>query len=98
MASVPQATPQHDVLLRYTNGAVFLHWLMALLVLAQVGLGFTFSLLPRGPLHTDLFLWHKTVGALILLLAIVRLVWRLSHRRPRSGTTALSICCSSCCR
>jgi cytochrome b561 len=82
MASVPQATPQHDVLLRYTNGAIFLHWLMALLVLTQVGLGFTFGLLPRGPLHTDLFLWHKTVGALILLLAIVRLVWRLGHRPP----------------
>jgi len=82
MASVPETSAQHDVLLRYSNGAIFLHWLMALLVLIQVGLGFTFSFLPRGPLHTDLFLWHKTLGAAILLLAIVRLIWRLSHRPP----------------
>ena len=82
MASVPQVAPQHDVLLRYTNGAIVLHWLMALLVLTQVGLGFIFGYLPRGPLHTDLFLWHKTVGALLLLLAIVRLVWRIAHKPP----------------
>jgi cytochrome b561 len=83
MASVSQATPQHDVVLRYTNGAIFLHWLTAALVLIQVAIGFTFHLLlPRGPLQSDLFLWHKTLGATILLLAIVRLIWRLTHKPP----------------
>lgn len=82
MASVPETTPQHDALLRYTNGAIVLHWLMAALVLIQIALGFAFGFLPRGPLHTDLFLWHKTLGATILLLAVVRLLWRLSHKPP----------------
>jgi cytochrome b561 len=83
MASVSQATPQHDVVLRYTNGAIFLHWLTAALVLIQVAIGFTFHLLlPRGPLRSDLFLRHKTLGATILLLAIVRLIWRLTHKPP----------------
>lgn len=83
MASVADATPQHDLVLRYTNGAIFLHWLTAALVLIQVAIGFTFHLLlPRGPLRTDLFLWHKTLGATILLLAIVRLIWRLTHKPP----------------
>jgi cytochrome b561 len=82
MATVPQAAPQQDVLLRYTNGAIVLHWLMALLVLAQLAIGVTFKNLPRGPLHSELFLWHKTLGATILLLAIVRLAWRLIHKPP----------------
>jgi cytochrome b561 len=83
MASVTDAAPQHDVVLRYTNGAIFLHWVTAALVLIQVAIGFTFHLLlPRGPLRTDLFLWHKTLGATILLLAIVRLIWRLTHKPP----------------
>lgn len=82
MATVPEATPQHDVVLRYTNGAILLHWLMAALVLVQVWIGFTFHAMPRGPERSDLFLWHKTVGATILLLAILRLIWRLTHRPP----------------
>lgn len=82
MATVPEATPQHDVVLRYTNGAILLHWLMAALVLLQVWIGFTFHAMPRGPERADLFLWHKTVGATILLLAILRLIWRLTHKPP----------------
>ena len=83
MASVTGATPQHETVLRYTNGAILLHWLTAALVLVQVAIGFTFHLLlPRGPLRADLFLWHKSLGALILLLAIVRLVWRVMHKPP----------------
>ena len=83
MASVSKATPQHDVVLRYTNGAIFLHWLTAAFVLVQLGVGLTFhQLLPRGPLRSDLFVWHKTLGAVILLLAIVRLIWRLTHKPP----------------
>ncbi len=82
MATASQATPQYDVLLRYTNGAILLHWLTALLVLAQVVIGVLFKNLPRGPLHSELFLWHKTLGATILLLAIVRLIWRLTHTPP----------------
>jgi cytochrome b561 len=82
MATVPDATPQHDVLLRYTNGAILLHWLMAALVVVQVWIGFTFHNMPRGPERADMFLWHKTVGATILVLAIVRLIWRLMHKPP----------------
>ena len=50
-----------------TNGAILLHWLMAALVLVQVWIGFTFHAMPRGPERSDLFLWHKTVGATILV-------------------------------
>lgn len=82
MTSVPAATPQPDTILRYNNGAVFLHWLTALLVIVQVVVGFTFVSLPRGSAQGELFTWHKTIGATILVLAILRLIWRLMHKPP----------------
>ena len=81
-ATVPEATPQHDVVLRYNNVAVAIHWLTVALILAQIWLGFTFNYMERGPARADLFVWHKTVGATILTLALIRLAWRLSHKPP----------------
>jgi cytochrome b561 len=82
MATVPDAAPQPDLILRYNNGAVVLHWLTALIVVIQVIVGFTFHLMPRGPVRAEWFAWHKTIGATILVLAIVRLAWRLAHKPP----------------
>ncbi|RHW18164.1 cytochrome b [Sphingomonas gilva] len=82
MATVPEAEPQPDVLLRYNNVAIALHWITALVVIAQVYIGFTFHGMERGPERGQWFEWHKTIGALILLLAILRLVWRLMHKPP----------------
>ncbi|GAA4821278.1 hypothetical protein GCM10023232_18140 [Sphingosinicella ginsenosidimutans] len=82
MLTVPDVRPQRDEILRYGNGAVVLHWVTAALVIAQVIVGFTFKLLPRGPAHGEWFAWHKTLGATILLLALVRLAWRLAHKPP----------------
>lgn len=82
MTTVPEATPQSDALLRYTNGAVALHWIMAALVLLQVYVGFTFHEMGRGPARSEWFTWHKTIGATILVLALIRLAWRLAHKPP----------------
>jgi len=82
MSTVPDALPQPDRILRYNNGAVFLHWLTALIVVVQVIVGFTFHLMPRGPAQGEWFTWHKTIGATILILAIIRLAWRLMHKPP----------------
>ena len=72
MASVPDAVPQQR-LQRYNNGAVLLHWLTALVVVAQVVVGFVFAAMERGPARGELFTVHKTIGATILVLALIRL-------------------------
>lgn len=82
MVTVPQATDQRGMLLRYNNGAILIHWLTVLLVLAQLYIGFTFADMPRGPARGELFVWHKTVGATILVLSLIRLAWRLTHKPP----------------
>lgn len=80
-ASVPDAVEQHP-LRRYVNAAVAIHWITAALVLTQLWLGFAFADLPRGPQRIELLTWHKTVGATILLLAVVRLAVRLANPPP----------------
>jgi cytochrome b561 len=67
---------------RYSTGAAILHWLMAAIILVQIGVGFAFAWMERGPARSDVFLWHKTLGATILVLALIRLGWRLTHRPP----------------
>ena len=81
MSTVPEATDQQR-LVRYSNVAVTLHWLTAALVVAQVVIGFTFASMDRGPERMDVFTWHKTVGATILVLALIRLAYRLMNPPP----------------
>lgn len=60
-----------------------LHWLTALLILIQIPLGFYAEELKFSPLKLDLFVWHKSIGMLILLLAIERLLWRITGTIPK---------------
>jgi cytochrome b561 len=58
------------------------HWLIAFLVFAQIVLGWEAVHWPLTPTKIDLFVWHKSLGMLILVLVVLRLLWRLGHPRP----------------
>jgi len=61
----------------YSFVARFLHWTMALLVLAMLVLGFV--MVQDGiakPIRGLLFMLHKNTGVLILALVVIRFVWR----------------------
>ena len=82
MATVPEGVPQ-DPIRRYSNPAVAFHWITVALVLTQVTLGFAFAeFMAKGPARSEVFAWHKTIGALILILAIIRLAYRLKNPPP----------------
>jgi cytochrome b561 len=66
----------------YTRTAIALHWLIALVILIAIGLGFYMTNLSLSPFKLKLFSWHKWLGVTIFLLASVRLVWRLTHPAP----------------
>jgi cytochrome b561 len=59
-----------------------LHWTVAALVVAQVPLGLAAANWRLSPTKLDLFVWHKSLGMLILVLMAARLVWRLSGVAP----------------
>jgi cytochrome b561 len=68
---------------RYTATAIFLHWLIALLLLGQFAFGLVLSDIPRGtPDRTIYVNLHKSSGIVIGLLVIARIAWRLAHRPP----------------
>jgi cytochrome b561 len=67
---------------RYKAIAVAIHWLSAALILSQIVIGLKFADMPKGSEKMDVFSWHKTVGVLILLLAVARLAVRLINPPP----------------
>lgn len=67
---------------RYRGPAILAHWLMAALILALLPLGFYMQGLPLSPAKLQLYAWHKWAGMTVLLLAVLRLAWRLTHRPP----------------
>lgn len=81
MTSVPD-TAQQGRVLRYSNTAVTMHWITVILVLAQAYFGFTFALSEPGPTRDAIFIWHKTTGVVILLMALARLAYRLKNPPP----------------
>ena len=69
---------------RYSWGAMLLHWVIAILVIANWRIAESAENLPdteRGAVMG----WHFAFGMLILLLTVARIVWRLTHKRPPLG-------------
>ncbi len=81
MSSATDTAPQNAVL-RYSNTAVALHWITVVLVLLQAYLGFTFGLSEPSPARDEIFIWHKSVGVVILIAALVRLAYRWKNPPP----------------
>ena len=59
-----------------------LHWLMALLIFAALGLGVWATQLPRGDLRSEVLFVHKSFGVAVLALIVVRVLARLILGTP----------------
>jgi cytochrome b561 len=66
----------------YTVTARVLHWLIAALVLLMIPLGFAAVNEWGGPLAPVLYNLHKSIGAVLLPLVLLRLIWRVGHPPP----------------
>jgi cytochrome b561 len=67
----------------YGPVAQALHWLVAALAIAVVLLGWSMLGAPRESGSRDLLLLlHRSIGLLILLMMLVRLLWRRLHPPP----------------
>src|ERR1035437_2703685 len=68
---------------RYDRIARVLHWLVALLLLAQCAFGYWLGEVPRNTPERGYFInLHKSTGLLIGLLILWRIYWRLKQRAP----------------
>lgn len=71
---------------RYSRVAMALHWLLALALIAMFGVGLYMADLPFSPQRLKLYNWHKWAGVCILMLSVLRLIWRLTHTPPALST------------
>ena len=76
--------PLSDGTPRYTRTAIALHWLVAVLVVAQIAWGWWMQEIPKQPVgpRVDAFNFHKSLGMTIFALMVLRLGWRLGHPAP----------------
>jgi cytochrome b561 len=63
----------------YTVAARALHWLVAALVLLMIPLGIVIANEWGGPVQTPLYNLHKSIGAVLLPVIAVRLIYRWTH-------------------
>ena len=73
-----QSTPP-----RYSAVAQGFHWLIAALIVVQFTLAWSADDLPLGARKLALLARHKSFGMTILMLAMLRLLWRLFNRPPQ---------------
>jgi cytochrome b561 len=63
----------------YGPTAKIFHWLIFLLLAAQYAVGSIMPHIGRKTLDEGWVHWHLLVGAVILLVIVLRFVWRLAH-------------------
>jgi cytochrome b561 len=66
---------------RYSRGAMWFHWIIAALIIANLCLGFFHEGFGREAGRSMIF-FHKSTGVTILALSVARLSWRLGHKPP----------------
>jgi cytochrome b561 len=71
----------------YGVGARFFHWATVLVLAGQYGIGWTMPDVHRDTHPVGIIAWHLGVGTAVLLLVIVRLLWRGTHSAPPEPTT-----------
>jgi cytochrome b561 len=67
---------------RYTWQAMLLHWLLAVIVIGMLCLGFLLDDMPRGATKDFYVDLHRSFGVLALMLVLLRIVWRARHTPP----------------
>jgi cytochrome b561 len=66
---------------RYSTGAIWFHWIIAALVIVNLTIGIFHESLLKG-VHGAMPL-HKSIGLTVLVLTVLRIVWRLMHPVPQ---------------
>ena len=66
----------------YSRQAIALHWLIALIIFASFPVGLYMVDLPVSPAKLKIYSYHKWAGVTVLILALVRVMWRATHAVP----------------
>lgn len=67
---------------RFGSIAIFFHWVMAILILGMIGFGWYIANVADKTQRMTFIGWHKEFGVLVLMLALLRLIWRMVNVTP----------------
>ncbi|KAF3997477.1 cytochrome b [Glaciimonas immobilis] len=74
----------------YSAPAKIFHWLIVLLLIVQYTIGWLMPDVGRDTQPIGLISWHLSIGSLIVLVVVARLLWRWTHPAPAAlKTTSL---------
>jgi len=72
---------------KYNNIAIILHWLIAIIIILQLGCGLWMTNAIKNEetrkIAYEFYKYHKSFGLLILILSLIRLIWRFYHKPPQ---------------
>jgi cytochrome b561 len=75
--------PYNDASDQYGLIAKGLHWLIALLIIALVGIGWWMvGLSYYDPWYHDALNWHKSLGIIVLLIVTFKIIWSFIEKAP----------------
>jgi cytochrome b561 len=80
LSSAPSGNAKTDA--AWSASIRLFHWLVAALIFIQFALGWLAVGWALSPTKINLFVWHKSVGMLILALVVARLLNRLARLTP----------------
>lgn len=68
---------------RYHRTAIALHWVMAVAFILMLGSGLTLEYAElQQQFKFQLFQWHKSLGVLLIVAVVARIIVRLLHKPP----------------
>lgn len=81
-----------DDLTRYDAFSIALHWITAILVLAQFLLAHTWGFASK-PVRHGMIVTHMSLGMLLAAVIVVRIIWRVlpGHQMPAASSGPLEI-------
>jgi len=66
----------------YGTLTIILHWLMAIMIMMIVFIGFNMTGMEDGDDKWEIYAMHKAAGLIILTLALFRWFWMLTNEKP----------------
>lgn len=78
-----KALKMRDTHKQFTVPTISLHWIIAIGMIVMLAFGLYLENMPRSPDKGELIGIHKSVGVIILLLAIPRIYWRFLNKFPK---------------
>lgn len=67
---------------RYPSALIWMHWIMAVLIVSTIPIGYVMGDLEPGPGQDRLYHLHRSIGVTVLALACLRLALRLRLGAP----------------